>query len=121
MKNPMFDDWDHFKGDFKSRPEKSTVGAEVSDFMDAARYIAAGTYGRFGGGMYSVPQMQKTVNYLYYSNVGDPTKAPELLPKLRGMSIGEAVFDEHMECNHDPIDVGFAKPKMVCKKCDKDL
>jgi hypothetical protein len=24
-------------------------------------------------------------------------------------------------CNHDPIDVGFTTPKMVCRKCDTDL
>jgi hypothetical protein len=30
-------------------------------------------------------------------------------------------FPDALECEHDPIDVGFAKPKMVCKKCDKDL
>ena len=25
------------------------------------------------------------------------------------------------QCEHEPIDVGFSKIKMVCKKCDKDL
>lgn len=31
------------------------------------------------------------------------------------------VFYTPIECVHEPIDVGFAQTKMVCKKCDKDL
>jgi len=37
---------------------------------------------------------------------------------------GKFIIDEiapAMECNHEPIDVGFHQSKLVCKKCDKDL
>lgn len=45
------------------------------------------------------------------------------LEKLAGTSIHGVWVDEPIstECEHEPIDVGFVKPKMVCKKCDKDL
>lgn len=42
-----------------------------------------------------------------------------------GISMGDPIIDEMeswpKECEHEPIDVGFTNPKMVCKKCDKDL
>jgi hypothetical protein len=43
-------------------------------------------------------------NKIQMSKVGDPNSFPDAL-----------------ECEHEPINVGFATTKMVCKKCDKDL
>lgn len=109
MKLTDIDDWDHFKGDFKSRPKKEETNI-FRDLVDAQRYLSINSsYVMFGG---NLKKLQHGYNKLYMSIICDPSKAPE----LRGMS-----FDEVIECDHDPIDVGFAKVKMVCRKCDKDL
>lgn len=40
-----------------------------------------------------------------------------------GIILEDAIFDEldSPPCEHEPIDIGFITPKMICKKCDEDL
>ena len=54
----------------------------------------------------------------------------EVIAEIKGVSFEEVRKngDIHIvgsvstkDCNHDPIDVGFVRPKMVCRKCNEDL
>lgn len=69
---------------------------------------------------------------LYLDSLGYALAVPGIFGGLQGLSPKHAIIDECMPamttkeyeqsvCEHDPIDVGFAKVKMACRKCDKDL
>jgi hypothetical protein len=87
-----FNTFDHFKGDFKTKPK------EIQDHLDAFNYITGVDYECFS-------------EYLSKTQIADIE-----LP----IGIEDSTFFE-IECNHEPIDIGFMMPKIVCKKCDKDL
>ena len=86
-----FDPEDHFKGNF-TKPKKQEDVKVCPVELDNHIMDAFG---------YTLPRLPRYSGYLGY-----PGKEELPLPVL---------------CNHEPIDVGFASPKMVCKICDKDL
>lgn len=47
------------------------------------------------------------------------------MPIYNGIDMNHCIIEETeswpKECEHGLIDVGFTNPRMVCKKCDKDL
>jgi len=134
MKIKDIDDWDYFKGDFKSKPKeksKATSGNALIHYQGLFGQqttgvnssgpltyedivIAAGkmiessiVYGNY----YFLFDENAAPQYIEYSKVHDPSRCAT----IKGFNMDE------QSCEHDPIDVGFAKPKMVCRKCDEDL
>lgn len=115
MKLKDIDDWDHFKGDFKSRPKKEESKETKDHCRDVYNYVYANInsmYGKFGNQSSNLNQMHKMYNSFYIDML------------LYGSATVKVSVDDpapEPTCDHDPIDVGFAKVKMVCRKCDKDL
>lgn len=146
MKIKDIDDWDHFKGDFKGKAAKElerqidVQKKKIADQMDAIAGLTPIMVARPGHsaiirniGINSGPA-------IVAQQVNSNKNAARHQMLLDAMIFGMGMFpmfgsgykkDEYAGmkelhnlnelCQHEPIDVGFAKVKMVCKKCDKDL
>lgn len=87
-----FDIWDHFKGNY-TEPKDMTVSSDA---------------------LLNWPWFTETNNQDEYDAILDE----EIDLETEDTGIWCNVLTT---CKHEPVDVGFAVPKLVCKKCNKDL
>lgn len=105
--------WDHFKGEYKSKPkekEKTEIGILTFNMLEAAFHRV----------------LNKGHSHWYDTRVYGSgwlfTSTPSHTMQITGIwEDEEAVSLPEPECIHDPIDVGFMQPKLVCKHCDKEM
>lgn len=126
-----FDVRDRFKG-FKSKekPESSNLLKKCIDYsliqygdmstvLTLEKFQAAYRLIMETPRQYTIPE-QYMIDF-YKQHYGILPNA--ILPN--GIQMGDPIFDEMNSilpsCEHEPIDIGFVTPKMVCKKCDKDI
>lgn len=104
-KEPDFEIADHFKGDFK---KECPVINNAEDYFKHFESPQAFDFVSNNGS-----ELQPWDLQIGFNPVAGPVpKRNEEETWLETPSI---------ECTHEPIDVGFSKSKMVCKKCDQDL
>lgn len=129
--NKPFEIEDHFKGNFTKEKECPVV----QNAFDYINGVEAGEIEIEGDTDYWPGKASASFDYykpkpITSETLKDMQKDPDL-DKFFGQDLGSievtnpgkmAIIKGFVEdCSHEPIDVGFATPKMVCKKCDKDL
>ena len=107
----MFDPQDYFKGNYHK--DKKVIEVDYPTLPTGLDFDDIGVIGQVYHSKYGWidPDLAKHMNIL-----DELCKSEERLNHL--------LNEENKQidiCDHDPVDVGFSKPKLVCKKCDKDL
>lgn len=93
--------WEHFKGDFKSKPKEES--------SDKGRFITI-PYD-YSGRLVFIDEEFPNQQWL---------ERQENIWNVKGYTY-RIIDVATKSCIHDPVDIGFTTPKLVCKKCDKDL
>lgn len=114
LKPEDYDIADHFKGTFHKEEKKKLLGNDIFEWFCPIKSVI-------------MEEFKKVYRdaLIYGTSVikVDSDGTIENVTLDPGLQV---FFDEELgalevECVHEPIDVGFVKPKIVCKKCDKEI
>lgn len=125
----QFSPFDHFKGNYKSKPadEPSVHDHALDYFFGIDPYLPIGTPNSpFDKTkldplkLIEAEKLKKKIELQVQKikKLQEEMGKSTLLIEKPGFS---CILNGISTCEHEPIDVGFTTPKMVCKKCDKDL
>jgi len=106
----MFDPQDHFKGTYHKDNKNTDVSMSLPQGLPTENGrpydVYHPTFGWIDSELAEKLNRNKPVEY----------------PKTQTDEFSKEILGEFVkECKHEPIDIGFVAPKMVCKLCDKDL